>query len=223
LLIYGLCVFLSAPTIAQESQTGAPPAVNSGQEATPPPKATEQPAQKAAPTEPETQPKKNDKKKPGKLDGLVVAPLPISSPAIGSGIVPVIGYIFPFSKSDKVSPPSAVGVAGLITNNGSRGFAIGEQFFLKENTYEITSGFARGNVDYNIYGTGIAANASCLLHRPATYFSESSFGALDGNSLQVLDLSQDARILRSDRAPSPAFQFPPILASTQTSRLWVHG
>jgi hypothetical protein len=170
LLICGLCVFLSAPATAQEPQKAAPPAVSSGQEATPPPNAAEQPAQKTAPAEPETQPKKKDKKKPSKLDGLVVAPLPISSPAIGSGIVPVIGYIFPFSKSDKVSPPSTVGVAGLVTNNGSRGFAIGGQLFLKENTYEITSGFARGNVDYNIYGTGIAADAKLPLAQTGNAF-----------------------------------------------------
>lgn len=42
-----------------------------------------------------------------------VAPLPIVSPAIGSGIIPVAGYIFPFQEKDKVSPPSVVGAAGL--------------------------------------------------------------------------------------------------------------
>jgi hypothetical protein len=171
LFVCGLCVFLSSPAIAQEPQTGAPPVVSSGQEATPPPSnSADQSAQKASPAESETQPKKKDKKKSGKLAGLVVAPLPISSPAIGSGIVPVIGYIFPFSKNDKVSPPSTIGVAGLITNNGSRGFAIGGQLFLKENTYEITSGFARGNVDYNIYGTGIAADLKLPLQQTGNVF-----------------------------------------------------
>ena len=170
-LVYGLCVFFSAYTIAQESQTAAPPPVSSDQETTPPPpKSADQSAQKAAPAEPETQPNKKDKKKSSKLAGLVVAPLPISSPAIGSGIVPVIGYIFPFSKNDKVSPPSTVGVAGLVTNNGSRGFAVGGQLFLKENTYEITSGFARGNVNYNIYGTGIAADVKLPLQQTGNVF-----------------------------------------------------
>jgi hypothetical protein len=102
--------------------------------------------------------KKKGKKKNPSRGSIVVAPLPASSPAIGSGIIPVLGYIFPFSKKDKVSPPSTVGVAGLITDNGSRGFAVGGQLFLKENTYEITAGFVRGNVNYNIYGNGIAAS-----------------------------------------------------------------
>jgi len=120
------------------------------------------PAQPAAKTE--------KKKKLGGRGTFVVAPLPISSPAIGSGIVPVLGYIFPFSIKDKVSPPSTIGVAGLVTNNGSRGFAVGGQLFLKENTYEVTSGFARGNVDYNIYGNGIASGLKLPLQQTGQAF-----------------------------------------------------
>lgn len=126
------------------------------------------PAKAITPAQPEARTAK--KKKFGGRGALVVAPLPISSPAIGSGIVPVLGYIFPFSTKDKVSPPSTVGVAGLITNNGSRGFAIGGQLFLKENTYEITSGFAHGNVDYNIYGNGIAAGLKLPLQQTGEVF-----------------------------------------------------
>ncbi len=126
------------------------------------------PTKPNAPAQPEPQPKKN--KKLGGRGAFVVAPLPISSPAIGSGIVPVLGYIFPFSAKDKVSPPSTVGVAGLITNNGSRGFVVGAQLFLKENTYEITSGFAHGNVNYNIYGSGVAEGLKLPLQQTGEAF-----------------------------------------------------
>jgi surface antigen Omp85-like protein len=126
------------------------------------------PTKPNAPAQPEAQPKK--KKKLGGRGAFVVAPLPISSPAIGSGIVPVLGYIFPFSTKDKVSPPSTVGVAGLITDNGSRGFVVGAQLFLKENTYEITSGFAHGNVDYNIYGSGLAEGQKLPLQQTGDAF-----------------------------------------------------
>lgn len=47
---------------------------------------------------------------------IVVGPLPIVSPAIGAGIIPVLGYIFPFEEEDKNSPPSIVGGAGLLTD-----------------------------------------------------------------------------------------------------------
>ena len=88
---------------------------------------------------------------------LVAAPLPIVSPAIGAGLIPAVGYIFPFSADDKVSPPSVIGAAGLITNNGSSGFGIGANLYMKENTYEVTSLYAHGNLDYNLYGVGFAA------------------------------------------------------------------
>ena len=77
--------------------------------------AAAQDQQPATPAKPEEPPKK--KKKPAR-GAFVVAPLPISSPAIGSGIVPVLGYIFPFSTKDKVSPPSTIGGAG--TDYGQR-------------------------------------------------------------------------------------------------------
>jgi Omp85 superfamily domain len=84
--------------------------------------------------------------------------------------VPVLVYIFSFSTKDKISPPSVVGVAGLITNNGSRGFAVGGQLYLKENRYRITSGFADGNVDYDIYGNGIAAGLRLPLKQTGKVF-----------------------------------------------------
>jgi len=113
--------------------------------------------------------KKREKKLPHG-GAIVVAPLPISSPAIGSGIVPVLGYIFPFSTKDKISPPSTIGAAGLVTDNGSRGFAVGGQLFLKEDTYEITSGYVHGNIDYNIYGTGVFANEKLPLEQTGEGF-----------------------------------------------------
>jgi hypothetical protein len=102
------------------------------------------------------------KKEKSSRGSIVVAPLPLVSPAIGSGIILMVGYIFPFSKNDKVSPPSTVGVAGLITNNGTSGFGLGAQLFLKQNTYAVTTAYARGNFDYNLYGIGIPAGNAGL-------------------------------------------------------------
>ena len=82
---------------------------------------------------------------------LVVAPLPIVSPAIGNGFVPVAAYIFPFRVKDKKSPPSVIGAAGLITDNGSRAIALAADLFMKENRYELTSIYVYGKLDYNLY------------------------------------------------------------------------
>ena len=69
------------------------------------------------------QPDQGTKKE--KRGSIVAAPIPISSPAIGSGVVLAGGYIFPLRKSDKVSQPSTIGTAVLITDNGSRGWGLG--------------------------------------------------------------------------------------------------
>src|SRR6266576_1562925 len=72
--------------------------------------ASGEPAQLPAASQAEEKPSGNGR-------SLIIAPMPISSPALGTGLVPVLGYIFPLQKNDKVSPPSVIGAAGLITNN----------------------------------------------------------------------------------------------------------
>jgi hypothetical protein len=105
------------------------------------------------------------KRKPGTSEGsqakkeekdhrgaFVLAPPPIVSPAIGSGIIPVLGYIFPFQMKDQNSPLSVVGAAGLITGNGTRAFALGTDIYFKQTSYELKSLYFHGNLDYNLYG-----------------------------------------------------------------------
>jgi len=119
------------------------------------------PAPQTAPTssaadEPQqkSEDKKNKKEKKKKPGSFVIAPLPIVSPAIGSGIIPVVGYITPIPAHEHKETPSVFGVAGLITNNGSRGFAVGTDLYFKQAKYELTSGYVHGSLDYNLYGEG---------------------------------------------------------------------
>jgi surface antigen Omp85-like protein len=162
---YGKTTQTQAATLTQQPVTSSP--ASTGQQET---TGTPADSDKPAPSTVSTKDDKAKKEKKPKRGAIVVAPLPISSPAIGSGIIPVLGYIFPFSKNDKESPPSTIGVAGLITNNGSRGFVIGGQLFLDHNRYEVTSGYAHGNVDYNIYGTGVASNLKLPLEQTGQAF-----------------------------------------------------
>ena len=165
-----LCLLLVAGTYScfnpaclaqQEQRVEQPQTQNESHATTDSANTSAQPEQSPAPTQPATQ--ADQKKKRVPRGAFVVAPLPISSPALGSGIVPVLGYIFPFSIKDKVSPPSVIGVAGIATNNGSRGFAVGGQLYLKENTYRVTAGFGRGNLNYDIYGNSTAVGLSLKL------------------------------------------------------------
>src|SRR5271156_6382530 len=168
LLVFAGYFLASIPCLGQEDQPVQETSASTASQESSTKPAAGQDQQPAAPEKPEEPPKK--KKKPSR-GAIVVAPLPISSPAIGSGIIPVLGYIFPFSMKDKISPPSVVGAAGLITNNGSRGFAVGAQLYMKEDRYRITGGYVHGNIDYNIYGTGVASDLKLpLIQTGHAYF-----------------------------------------------------
>jgi outer membrane protein assembly factor BamA len=120
------------------------------------PKTKEAPSSPAAKApQPDSQGNKSSKRK--RSGEILVAPIPILSPTIGSGVVLVGGYIFPFSKNDKVSPPSIIGGGGLVTSNHSRGFALGGQLYFKENRYRATVAGGNGTLRYNLYGVGPGA------------------------------------------------------------------
>ncbi len=87
----------------------------------------------------------------------IAAPLPVSSAAIGTGVVPVVGYIFPFSRKDHISDPSTVGAGGLFTSNGTRAYAAYADLNMGEDRYEIRTIYVRGNLNYDLYGIGILA------------------------------------------------------------------
>jgi hypothetical protein len=159
LLIGGLSLFFTARCHGQEE-----PAVG---------KALDSPK-----SENQADPSKNDQaktpvekkqKKPSR-GSIIVAPIPISSPAVGSGIIPVVGYIFPLRKKDTISPPSVIGAAGFFTNNGTRGGAALGQFFIKQNTYRFTAGMFHGNINYDIYGSGILEGDKLPLKQAGTAF-----------------------------------------------------
>jgi hypothetical protein len=165
LLAAGTCFYFNTLSLAQQE-----PSVGNDLQAAP--AAPGQATQSTTATSSESQSKsKQKKKKHGQPRGVFAAvPLPISNPAVGAGLVPVVGYIFPFSKNDKLSPPSVVGAGGLITNNGTRAFIFGGQLFVKENRYQIASAYGRGNINYNIYGTGIAENLQLPLQQTGNVF-----------------------------------------------------
>lgn len=109
-----------------------------------------------AATDESSPPTEVNESRPGSSTGsLVAAPLPISSPAVGSGIIPVVAYLFPLRKSDTKSPTSVIGAAGLFTDNGSRAVALAGEFYFGQDTYKATTAYVRGNLNYDVYGPGI--------------------------------------------------------------------
>ena len=90
---------------------------------------------------------------------IVVAPFPISNPALGSGLVVVGGYLFPISKKDETSPNSMIGGGGFYTSNGSWLWGAGAKLYLKHDRYRITGVFGRAQLHYDLYGIGNAAGS----------------------------------------------------------------
>lgn len=145
LLICGLRLSFAPSLVeAQDTQANQKPTPSS-------PSSGEPPAGLGRPDQHDESQTKKVHREPG---ALVVAPLPISSPALGAGIVPVLAYIFPISTDDKISPPSIVGAVGLVTDNGTRALALGGELYFRRNSYRTTAIYARGNLNYNLYGLG---------------------------------------------------------------------
>lgn len=134
-LVGGLCLCLLRPSAAQDEPAASSPPV--AVEAKSPKDAAQEPA---TPPAPEVKPQeqtgktatKNEKKKKEHRGSILIAPLPLVSPAIGTGLIPIVGYIFPCSKSDKVSLPSTIGGGGLITNNGTVPGSSAASYFSKK-------------------------------------------------------------------------------------------
>src|SRR6185295_3628853 len=125
------------PTQTDSANQTSAPAAQTKKKSSGPSKQTSPPAQK--------KPKRGE---------WVLAPIPISSPAVGSGLVLVAGYVFKLNQQDKLSPKSVIGLAAAFTSNGSRGGGIGGRLYFKENTYQTAFVVAKGRVDFDFFGIG---------------------------------------------------------------------
>src|SRR4051812_44884646 len=102
----------------------------------------------------------NQKDEPSRRGSLVGAPIPTSSAAIGTGVTLMGGYIFSINKDDKLSPPSVIGGTGILTNNGTRAWAIGTELYFNQDHYHVLTGFAHADLNYDFYGTGTASGSA---------------------------------------------------------------
>jgi len=100
------------------------------------------------------------KPKKEKRGSLIIAPIPIHSPAIGSGMILGLGYVFKLNRSDEASPMSRVGVVGAFTNNGTHGGGLGGHLYFAENKYQTRFAVAKGRVNYDFFGIGRVPSAS---------------------------------------------------------------
>lgn len=79
---------------------------------------------------------------------LVVAPIPFSNPTIGSGLVLGAGYLF---NIDPKSKPSMIGIGGLWSDNGSRGYGFNISLALSDNRWQIHAFHGKAGLNYDLY------------------------------------------------------------------------
>ncbi|SLN59335.1 Surface antigen [Roseovarius gaetbuli] len=81
-----------------------------------------------------------------KFGSVIVAPIPFSSPLIGSGVVLGAGYLFNLPKSKT----SGVGIARLTSSNGSSGLGAGGSLNFNEGKWTVSLFAAKADVFYNL-------------------------------------------------------------------------
>jgi len=90
----------------------------------------------------------------------LIAPLPMIDPTIGNGGALVLGYLFRTDASDRVTPPSAVAIAGMATDNGSWGGMAAAQLHFRHDRFRILAVGGYANVNYEFFGIGQDAGSS---------------------------------------------------------------
>lgn len=84
----------------------------------------------------------------------VIAPIPLSNPAIGSGLGIAAVYTLARKPGEKASPPTTLGAGGFYTSNGSWAGGAGVKLYLKEDRYRVTLASALGDIRYDLFGEG---------------------------------------------------------------------
>ena len=171
---------------------------------------------------------KNRKTKPKKekRGSLVIAPIPISSPAFGSGLLLITAYVFKLNKNDKKSPPSSLGAAGVFTSNGTRGLALGGRLYLKENKYQTTFAVAKGRANLDFFGIGRIPGRSAIavpLEMSGTIFFGEGMRNI-GKNIFVGPRFQYRRLSANiDGPPLPGgFEVPAIDIKSTSAAIGVH-
>lgn len=90
---------------------------------------------------------------------IVVAPIPISNPSVGSGLALTGMWLY---QLDPQSPESFTGVGGGYTSNESWLVGAVEKANFDADLYRLTAGVGYGAINYNFFGVGAAENGSSI-------------------------------------------------------------
>ena len=180
------------------------------------------PASDAAIKDPDTD-QQAEKKKRGTW---IIAPIPISSPAVGSGLVLAVAYVFKVDDDDELSPPSTLGMAGAFTSSGTRGGALGGRLYFSENKYQTTFVLAKGRVNFDFYGIGRVPGRDPVkvpLKAGGTVFFGEFLRNIGKNIFVGPRYQHRSLYARLDGLQTPGgFEIPPIDGQAKTAAIGFH-
>lgn len=79
---------------------------------------------------------------------IIVAPIPFSNPAIGSGLALGAGYLF---KTDPSADTSVIGIGAMQSSNGSQAHGLMLNIALPENRWTFDATFAQADIRYDFF------------------------------------------------------------------------
>lgn len=157
---------------------------------------------------------------------IVVAPFPISNPAIGSGLVVVGGYLFPLSRKDTASPDSFLGGGSFYTSNGSWLWGAGGKLYFKHDRFRVSGAYGHAQLHYDLYGIGNSAGnlgSSIPINQGGTALLLEALIRVKGKLFvgpRYQWRALDAHF-KGDNFP-PGFNVDPVDLKSTTSALGVH-
>jgi len=82
-------------------------------------------------------------------------PIPNYNEATGFGLGAIVGFFYPVSKTDEVSPPSSTMLFGFYAENKTWALGLAQKLYLKEDKYRLTFALARASINFQYYAEGI--------------------------------------------------------------------
>ena len=148
----------------------------------------------------------------GRRGELLWAPIPLSNPAVGTGLAVAGAYLFAIDRSDRVSPPTLAALGGLYTSSGTWALAGVFKTYLAEDRWRLLGVFSYGDVKTDYFGIGTDAGnagASVVLRQLGSYLLVEGL-----RRVFVPELYAGLRYQRIDIATTAPDDVPPGIAAT---------
>ena len=142
------------------------------------------------------------------------APIPLSNPTVGNGLIVLGGYLF---KTDEGSSTSFLGAGGLWTNNGTNGYAIAGRLAFDDDRWKITAGLLDAELFYDFFVGPVRF--------PIEQDGQGALLDLGFGLTKAVTLGLTAKYLTSEIRPTLGIlpdRFPPIDASLEIGILGVY-